>query len=215
MAGEHFLQVERTARVYTYGELTAKTRRVWLAAHGYGQLAGYFIRHFESLDGETDFVIAPEALSRAYHDGTYTRVGASWMTREMREHEIADYLAYLNRALREFYPDDLPGVRLIGFGFSQGAATISRWAHACPRRLDRLVLWGGAPAEELFEAPGFEKIPILFAIGDKDSYITEAKREKLRGSCSAKGLNFTIVSYKGGHRLDSHLISRLSKDFAV
>lgn len=213
--GEHFIRVERTARIHTYGGLGPGTRRVWLAAHGYGQLAEFFIRHFGALDPETDFVIAPEALSRAYLDGNYGRIGASWMTREMREYEIGDYLAYLDRALLEFYPEDLPGVRLIGFGFSQGAATISRWAHATGRRVDRLVLWGGAPAEELFEAPGTEKIPILFAIGDKDSYITDAKREKLRVLCSAKGLDFAFISYKGGHRLDGHLISRLSKDFAV
>ncbi|MEZ4763957.1 MAG: hypothetical protein R3C26_12480 [Calditrichia bacterium] len=35
-------------------------------------------------------------MSRFYLQSTNGRIGATWMTREDRENEIADYLAYLN-----------------------------------------------------------------------------------------------------------------------
>ena len=58
------LEVPRTARYYTVGD-RGTARSVWLAVHGYGQLAGYFARHFAP-HAEGRLVVAPEALSRFY-----------------------------------------------------------------------------------------------------------------------------------------------------
>ena len=43
---EHQFATTRTARYYQLGALSAATRRVWFVAHGYRQLARYFLRHF-------------------------------------------------------------------------------------------------------------------------------------------------------------------------
>ena len=96
---EHHLAVTRTARYYQQGELSAQTRRVWFVCHGYGQLAAYFSRHFAFL-ASTDpgtVIIAPEGLSRFYLQGNGGRVGASWMTRDDRLHEIDDHVGFLNQ----------------------------------------------------------------------------------------------------------------------
>jgi len=77
---EHHFTVARTARYEQLGEPSAATRQLWLVAHGYGQLAEYFIRHFKAVyaaDPAGTVVVAPEALSRFYLAGNGGRVGAS------------------------------------------------------------------------------------------------------------------------------------------
>ena len=44
MSKELLFKVERSARVWTHGELTKQTKRIWIVAHGYGQLSKYFIK---------------------------------------------------------------------------------------------------------------------------------------------------------------------------
>ena len=103
---EHHLTVSRTASYQQLGTLSARTRRVWFVCHGYGQLAAYFVRHFAFLAeaDPTTVVIAPEGLSRFYLTGNGGRVGASWMTRDDRLHEIADHINFLNQLSAKCWP---------------------------------------------------------------------------------------------------------------
>ena len=43
---EHHIRISKRARYYTIGE-RAGASDVWIVCHGYGQLAGRFLRHFE------------------------------------------------------------------------------------------------------------------------------------------------------------------------
>jgi len=100
MRREHHLPVSRTARYFTIGEPDASLTELWFVCHGYGQLAGRFVRHFESIDAPHRMIVAPEALSRFYVEvagktHADTHVGASWMTREDRLSDIEDYVEYL------------------------------------------------------------------------------------------------------------------------
>ena len=95
--------MQRTARYYTLGGGSAAPRDVWFVLHGYGQLAGDFIRYFSDLAADDSLVVAPEAMNRFYLVTTETSapardrpVGATWMTREDRDSEIADYVEYLD-----------------------------------------------------------------------------------------------------------------------
>src|SRR4051794_4030838 len=132
---EHAITVPRTARYYTLGPTHGFPRELWFVLHGYGQLAGRFIEQFAPIDDGTRLIVAPEALSRFYLDSiperrkqSAPRVGATWMTREAREHEIADYIEYLDRLALEV-KHHLSGAspRIIVLGFSQATATVSRW----------------------------------------------------------------------------------------
>src|SRR3954471_8166502 len=96
----HSIVVPRTARYYTLGPTHGFPRELWFVCHGHGQLAGRFIKDFEPLDDGTRLIVAPEALSRYYLDSIAEqrtqkeqRVGATWMTREFREAEMADYIS--------------------------------------------------------------------------------------------------------------------------
>src|SRR5881409_4124826 len=95
---EHHLSVSRTARYFTLGESSRAVGEVWFACHGYGQLAARFLEKLRVLDDGTRYLVAPEGLSRFYltERTTERRVGASWMTREDRLAEIADYVRYLD-----------------------------------------------------------------------------------------------------------------------
>src|SRR3989440_6597018 len=146
---EHRLSTPRSARYFTLGAGTlAGASEVWIVCHGYGQLASRFLERFRPLEALGCCVVAPEGLSRFYltDNPTERRVGASWMTREDRLHEIGDYVRYL---------DALYGMlgaartKVTALGFSQGTATMSRWAALGSSRVDRLILWGGEVPPDL------------------------------------------------------------------
>ncbi|MFL5521990.1 MAG: hypothetical protein ACJ8B6_13695, partial [Gemmatimonadales bacterium] len=56
----HALIVPRTARYYTLGPTHGFPRELWFVCHGYGQLAGRFLRQFAPLDDGTRLIVAPE-----------------------------------------------------------------------------------------------------------------------------------------------------------
>ncbi|MEZ5009818.1 MAG: hypothetical protein R2753_16840 [Chitinophagales bacterium] len=214
MAKELFFKVERTARVWTHGELTDATKRIWLVTHGYGQLAEYFIKNFEHLDPKTNFVIAPEALSKAYINGMSGRVGASWMTKEMRLAEIEDYTTYLNTVFQKLTEGfKLSKFNIIALGFSQGAATISRWTRLNEEIVEAMILWGGQPGIELFVKENFKKLPIIFVIGDKDPYISRELKQQLKDQSNKCNWSFKVLEYEGEHNLDKNLLSILENNF--
>ena len=143
-ASERFIEVPRTARYWVEGSAKG-ARDVWFLLHGYGQLARDVLRAARPLAGAGRLVVAPEALSRFYpragggHSGS--AVGASWMTREDREHEVADYVRYLDAVCAEVLAALAPRPRIHLLGFSQGAATAARWAGCGEVRPATLVLW--------------------------------------------------------------------------
>ncbi|HEU4629600.1 MAG TPA: hypothetical protein VFS08_07625, partial [Gemmatimonadaceae bacterium] len=69
---EHHLTVARTARYVTVGD-AERPRRIWLALHGYGQLAAPFAARCRPLADAQAVVVAPEALSRFYVESSSTR----------------------------------------------------------------------------------------------------------------------------------------------
>lgn len=98
--GAHYkIRTEKTGHYFTHGTMTEKTRYVWVCLHGYGQLGKFFIQRFEFLDPALHFVVVPEGLNRFYFEGVNEKPVASWMTKEDRLDEIADYVLYLE-ALR-------------------------------------------------------------------------------------------------------------------
>ena len=127
---EHHLSVNRTARYFTLGSSSRGVAEVWFACHGYGQLAARFLEKLRVLDDGRRYLVAPEGLSRFYlsESPAERRVGASWMTREDRLAEIDDYVPYLDAVSADVFRSlDRARVTVHALGYSQGAATASRW----------------------------------------------------------------------------------------
>jgi predicted esterase len=221
---EHAIAVPRTGRYYTLGPTHGFPRELWIVCHGYGDLARRFIQKFAPIDEGTRLIVAPEALSRFYLDSIpqrrnqkEPRVGATWMTREARLDEIADYVSYLDRVAAEV-KQHLAGAspRIVVLGFSQGTATVCRWLAASDVRAEHLVLWGGLIPPELDVAAWAERLhgaSITIVVGDKDEYATTkivaAEAERL----SAAGVGFTLQRFDGDHAIDATALATLSGSF--
>jgi dienelactone hydrolase len=213
---EHQLQVTRTARYYTLGD-PADAQEVWIVCHGYAQLARYFLRAFAPLDDGTRLIVAPEALNRYYFESAPgehahdARVAATWMTKEHREAEIADYVAYLDAlgdagAIGAIGTAGTAGTakrRVVAFGFSQGASTVSRWAALGQTRIDHVVLWGASLAHELEPAPSLLRgASLTIAMGAADPHVSEERIAREDARLRAAGMDYRLVRYAGGHRIE-------------
>lgn len=155
MSDEHYIDISQRVSFYTLNELTAKTKRVWLVFHGYGQLSKFFLRKFEQLDKKENLLIAPQGLSKFYLEGFTGRVGASWMTKEDRLTEIENQHRYVDAVLDQ-YSLDKSGLELVYFRFSQGVATMCRYAAHAQLKFSKMILWAGTfPPDLLKEDFGF------------------------------------------------------------
>ncbi|RSK50246.1 alpha/beta hydrolase [Hymenobacter rigui] len=214
-AREQHLAVTRSARYYQLGELTPATRRVWFVVHGYGQLAAYFIRHFAHLTAADPalVVIAPEGLSRFYLQGSSGRVGATWMTKDDRLTEIADYVGYLNQLAASILPQAAPETEITVLGFSQGAATISRWLAKAVFRPSHLVLWAGGfpPDMELPTATHLlRQVPVTLVCGTEDEYVSEVQLRQQQQFLEQLGSTPRILRFPGRHTLDAATLTELA-----
>ncbi len=214
---EHRITVSRRARFHTLGDLDL-AREVWIVVHGYGQLAAEFLAPFAPVASNTRAVVAPEALNRYYKERhgeethTETPVGATWMTREDREAEIADYVDYLDAVADRVGRDDR---KIVALGFSQGVATVTRWVAKGTTRVDRLIIWAGSLPRDLdlgAHASRFPSRAIDVVIGTRDEYASWANVEEQRRAVEEAGLGFRLHSFEGGHRLDRKTLVDLADE---
>lgn len=216
---EHHLSVARTARFWTAGNVRTGAE-LWVVCHGYAQLAGRFIRRFNAIAGDERGIVAPEGLNRFYLDarpgphGPDSPVGATWMTREDRLSEINDYVAYLDalcvhvQRLLDRPPSD---VRVLGF--SQGAATASRWVAMGRSRIDRLFLWGGFLPPDLDlpqAAPALRAARLTVVLGSGDAHATAERRTELETRMAAHDLRGEVIEYEGGHRMHADTLRMIA-----
>ena len=216
---EHHIAVRRTARYYTLGNAVGDIRDLWIACHGYGQLALPFLTSMAKIAAPDRLIVAPEAFSRFYVDRTSMttepppKVGASWMTREDRDVEIADQVVYLESLLADLRTSVGQDVRLRLLGFSQGVATVCRWVARGTVRPNALILWAGSFPPDIDLSSFSQRVAgvrVTMVFGSRDQLTpiaaAEAQLERLTGA----GIDATMVSFDGGHRLDDTTLLSLS-----
>lgn len=216
----HHIRVQRTARYYTLGGESPAVRVVWIVLHGYGQLAGDFVRYFADLAGDETLIVAPEALNRYYtvpSDAAPARerpVGATWMTREDRESEISDYVDYLDALYDEVAaPLAANGASVGVIGFSQGCATATRWITFGRARVSRVVLWGGLLPPETDLSRGrdtFRGAELTLVIGNRDHYVNAEMFAAEEMRLAAAGVPFETLRFEGGHAIKRSVFAQLS-----
>ncbi len=207
---EHHITVPRTARYHTLGDART-TKAIWIVLHGYGHLARYFLRSFDGMEQDL-MIAAPEGLSRYYTNEEHTRVGATWMTREDREHEIADQISYLDRLAEELRDRCPVAIPLRVLGFSQGVATACRWLCSGSSSADRLVLWGGTIPPELGEgalADRFSSTDVHLVHGVKDPLVPLETLAAVEARLRAAKVPYSTHRFDGAHALDKLLLQRL------
>lgn len=212
---EHVLTTLRTARYFTLGSLGESTD-VWIVCHGYGQLAARFIERFRPIAEQQRCVVAPEGLSRFYlsESPVERRVGASWMTKEDRLHEIDDYVRYLDALQRHVAGGK---AKVTALGFSQGTATVCRWATlGTGVRIDRLIVWGGEvpPDLDLTDPRAAERLRnsrLTLVYGDSDEYFTPKVVAATEARLREHDIPYEVVRFKGGHEIDTTTLVRLAE----
>ena len=212
-----FVEVPRTGRYFSLNSVQQKTKNVWIVFHGYGQLAEYFIKHFEDLDQQENFIIAPEGLSRFYVEGLSGRVGASWMTKEDREEEIKDQSSYINKVLADAGVDPSDkSFQFIVLGFSQGTATAVRWFVNNGIRPGQLVLWAGSFPHDVATAehePIFKNLPVHFVYGNEDQFIQHINVNEKTSEFEKMGMQLTIWQFEGKHVMDRPTLAKIVGSF--
>lgn len=199
------IEIRKTARFFTLGELGEHTTDVWVVLHGYGHLANYFIRSFEPMANERHVVIAPEGMHRFYKEGFSGRVGASWMTKEARLDDIKDYVRFLDQLVDEVVKPNCPKARVHVIGFSQGGATASRWVNQGHTKFTSLTLWASVfPPDMDFEitAKRWEQLVVSLVLGDQDEFISTEQLDAHVAEMNGLGLTFTITGFSGKHEVD-------------
>lgn len=228
MSSERHIRVVRTARYRVVGD-PVSAREVWFVLHGYGQLAERFIDGFTTLPGLESgrrSLVAPEALSRFYLEdtgvehGPGSKVGATWMTRADREHEILDYVEYLDRlALEVLSPGrgstaragSIAGGtrRIVVLGFSQGTATASRWVTRGRIDPEEVILWGGGLAADLDLSAAREAldgVSVRLVTGDGDEW-GRARASETATRLESIGIDVQVIEFSGGHEIRPELLS--------
>ena len=177
--------------------------------HGYGQQAQYFIRKFASLY-EDYTVVAPEGMHRFYLQGASGRVGASWMTKEAREDDIADNIDWLSALDKEISERFKPSHKIL-LGFSQGGATAARWFHMGESKFNGMILWACVfppdlnPEQEILNVENQH-----FAIGSEDEFYNTESQQELFDFYREKG--FHTHPFEGKHDIDVSTLVKILKE---
>jgi predicted esterase len=206
------IKYEHLAHFRTSQEVNCKEKEILIALHGYGQLSEFFLRKLTPLFLKERLIVVPEATNYYYLQGFSGRVGANWMTKHERESAILNNNNYLNAILNSILKnyEYLPLIKILGF--SQGAATATRWLSQLDVSVDTLILWGGGFAHDLEmgrTAHQLEKTKCIIALGDKDELITSESMSKQDELIKAMNLKVEMIRYPGGHDLDLNVLIHL------
>jgi predicted esterase len=212
------LEFSFKARYSKLGDINEDTEQVWFVVHGYGQLAHYFIRKFAVLENKNTCIIAPEGLSRFYvnelREGGFRdsdRVGATWMTKENRQMDIDNYLSYLDAVYqKEMGTRKIKSITLLGF--SQGAATVSRWAVNGNVHFDRLIIWAGVFPGDMNFDKGKELLQskeIIQVYGTNDPFIDPDRLNELESFNQKLNIHPKRVAFEGKHEIDEATLRKL------
>jgi len=207
------INIQINTSYHTLNELTEHTKNIWVVCHGYGQLAEYFIQKFACLPPQENFIIAPQALSKFYISGFSGRVGATWMTKRDRETEVGNYVNMISNIFaRETQGADLGKYRVILFGFSQGTATITRFAMQSGIHFHHLILWAGSfPHDANFEeASGMlSDKKFDFLMGNQDEFYNQKRIDEHIAMLKEQNIYPQLTIFEGEHKVYDDVLLNL------
>ena len=215
MINTYQISFKSSSSYISLNKLSSKTESIWFVFHGYGQLSKYFVRRFDVLDKEKNYIIAPQGLSKFYLDKDYENVGASWLTKEDNKIDLQNQQNYLTELFNELrLKIDFTKIKVNFFGFSQGVSVFTRFLINYNLRVDNLILWAGWLPDEFFKINKsiIENSNIYFVIGDEDQYydnpILKKYIEKFKVILDKK-VDFNV--FKGGHVVDRKILKKINE----
>jgi predicted esterase len=195
----------------TLNTLTDKTKNVWFVCHGIGYLSRYFLKYFDELNSEENYIIAPQAHSKYYLGSAYKHVGSSWLTKENTATEIENVMNYFDAVLEA---ENLPSsLNIIMLGFSQGVSVAVRYVSKRKLKCTQLVLLaGGIPkelnADDFTFLKGKTKVSLIY--GTQDEYLsTTFLGDAKQRFYDLFGNDAQINTFEGKHEVPKEVINNL------
>jgi len=194
----------------TLNNLTTNTKNVWFVCHGIGYLSRYFLKYFDELNPEENYIIAPQAQSKYYLGSKYRHVGASWLTKENTAKETENVMRYFDAVLAF---EKLPtNINLIVLGYSQGVSVATRYVASRKLKCTQLLLLSGGIPHELTHddfkfLEGKTNVTLLY--GDKDEYLQEAFMiNALKRFDKLFGETAKCIVFEGIHEVKKELLEQ-------
>ncbi len=178
-------------------DIPRDSRGTLVGFHGYKENAAIHMEVLRRIAGARPLgLISIQGLHRFYARGS--DVVASWMTREDREHAIADNVDYVGRVLTTM-ADEFGITRpLIYVGFSQGVAMAFRTAAFVQRPSDGLIALASDVPPDV--APVAGTLPrTLLGRGDRDEFYGASQSAKDLEVLRSAGVRVEEYVFSGGH----------------
>ena len=177
------------------GESTQE--RYLFGFHGYLENAETQMARLAGIPGSASWtLVSVQALSRVYR-GRTEEIAASWMTRQDREHAMADNIRYVDAVIDDVVRD--PRARIVHIGFSQGAAMAFRAATRAVTRAAGIVSICADVPPELLADPSVAFPRVLFARGMGDEWLTQEKFDRDVAALRQRGADVHPLVFEGGH----------------
>jgi predicted esterase len=181
--------------------------RRWLVGfHGYAQGADEFLEMMRWVPQTRAWrVVSVQALHPFYTRANV--VVANWMTRQDREHAIADNIAYVDAVLadleREFGRPD----SLVYAGFSQGVAMAYRAGVACRLPAQAIFAVAGDVPPEL-KSGGPRRWPaVRIAVGTRETFYTPEIMNRDLEFLKSNGVDARATVFEGGHEWSPEVVA--------
>jgi predicted esterase len=164
--------------------------------HGYAEAAADHLEALMMIPGsEAWLLVAVQALHPFYTRSE--RVVASWMTREDRDHAIADNVEYVGRVLDRVRHEHDTRPTLVFAGFSQGGAMAYR--AAAHYRADGLIILAADAPPDVLAEQRVPLPPILMGRGTRDDWYTEDKQAADLAALARIGARVESCVFDGAH----------------
>jgi predicted esterase len=174
--------------------------------HGYKENAEIHLDVLGRIAGDRPWrLVSVQALNRFYSKGG--GIVASWMTRQDRDHAIADNVAYVAAVLSEVAGEYGTARPIVYAGFSQGVAMAYRSAVFAGRPCDGLIVLAGDVPPDV--APVAGQLPrTLLGRGTNDEFYTGAKAALDRAVLRHADVDVVEHVFEGGHAWDESFFAR-------
>ena len=204
------MSLHRTVRTATHGRylvaIPELSRATLVGFHGYRENAAMQMDVLRRISGDRLVgLISLQGLHRFYSRGG--DVVASWMTKEDREHAIADNVDYVSKVLTTVAVEFGMARPLIYVGFSQGVAMAFRAAALVQRPCDGLIVLAGDVPPDV--APLAASLPaVLHGRGDGDDLYPAGQAAKDLALLRAAGVQVREQTFAGGHEWSAAFIEK-------
>ena len=178
--------------------------------HGYGEGADIQLERMRRIPGADRWLLVSIQGLHRFYQRRANEVVASWMTRQDREHAIADNLAYASAVIDAVEREYPGGSRLVLTGFSQGVAMMFRAAAASSRPVDGVIAVGGDVPPELGPAVLARVRRALVCHGARDEWYTEAIFGRDVQRLREAGVTVRPLEFGGGHEWSDAVVQAAS-----